>query len=77
MSTKLSLPTAESVLRNLNDTRLSMRVRKSNAFKVYRSQYLYVSSLEWNPSAFDYELIMLESMYKDLSIEIACLEAEF
>ena len=77
MSTKLSLPTAESVLRNLNDTRLSMRVRKSNAFKVYRSQYLYVSSLEWNPSAFDYELIMLESMYKDLSIEIACLKAEF
>jgi len=53
-----------------------MRVRKSNAFKAYQSQYLYVSSLEWNPSAFDYELIMLEFMYKDLSIEIAYLEAE-
>lgn len=72
----LSLPTAESILHSLNDTELSLCVRDSGAFQAYRAQYCYVSSLKWNPPAFDAELAMLELMYKDLSIEIACFEAD-
>ncbi len=39
MSAKLPLPTAETILRNLNDTQLTMHVRKPNAFKFYQTQY--------------------------------------
>ena len=77
MSAKLPLPTAETILRNLNDTQLTMHVRKLNAFKSYQAQYRYVSDLKWNPTVFELELAMLEFMYQELSIEIACLKAEF
>ena len=77
MSAKLPLPTAETILRNLNDTQLTMHVRNLNAFKSYQAQYRYVSDLKWNPTVFEIELAMLELMYQELSIEIACLKAEF
>lgn len=52
MPVKLSAPTAESVLRSLNDTRLAMCVRRTAAFKAYQAQYRYVLGLGWNPIAF-------------------------
>lgn len=76
MSSMLPLPTAESILHSLNDAELSLCVRKSGAFQAYRAQYCYVSSLKRDPLAFDAELVMLELMYKDVSIEIACFEAD-
>lgn len=77
MSAKLPLPTAETILRNLNDTQLTMHVRKLNAFKSYQTQYRSISGLKWNPTVFEIELAMLEFMYQELSIEIACLKVEF
>lgn len=77
MSAKLPLPSAETILCDLNDTQLTMHVRKPNAFKFYQAQYRSISGLKWNPTVFEIELAMLEFMYQELSIEIACLKAEF
>ena len=76
MPVKLSAPTAESILRNLNDTRLAMHVRRSAAFKAYQAQYRYVLGLGWNPIAFAVESLILEFMYEDMFAAIEHLDAE-
>ena len=75
MPVKLSAPTAESVLRNLNDTRLAMCVRRSAAFKAYQAQYRYVLGLGWTPTALAVESIMLEFLYEDMFAAIEHLDA--